>query len=288
MLLPFPRALAISVLLASPLAQAQTPSDLNAEQAPFKLYANTYYVGVHGLSSVLITSNEGHVLIDAGLPDSAPKIIANIAALGFRIEDVKLIMNSHGHIDHAGGLAELQRRSDALVVASPSAALDLAAGEVGPDDPYYHAAAGYPPVTDMRLARDGNQFTTGSLKLTAHVTAGHTPGGLSWSWQSCEAGRCLQMVYADSLEPVSRPGFKFSASSEYPNALADFAHSFETLEKLPCDVLVTAHPEASQLWQRLAATAGKGTDAFVDAGACRAYAAAARTLLETRLAAEKQ
>lgn len=269
-------------------APAPTPPDLNADQAPFKLYANTYYVGTQGLSSVLITSPEGHVLIDGGLPGSAPKIIANIAALGFRIEDVRLIMNSHGHIDHAGGLGELQRRSDALVVASPSAALDLAAGEVGPDDPQYHAAARYPPVTDMRLARDGNRFPTGPLTLTAHATAGHTPGGLSWSWQSCEAGRCLQMVYADSLEPVSRPGFRFSASSEYPNALADFEHSFATLEKLPCDVLVTAHPEASQLWQKLAASAAQGADAFVDPQACRAYAAAARTALAARLEAEKQ
>ena len=269
-------------------APAPTPPDLNADQAPFKLYANTYYVGTQGLSSVLITSPEGHVLIDGGLPGSAPKIIANIAALGFRIEDVRLIMNSHGHIDHAGGLGELQRRSDALVVASPSAALDLAAGEVGPDDPQYHAAARYPPVTDMRLARDGNRFTTGPLTLTAHATAGHTPGGLSWSWQSCEAGRCLQMVYADSLEPVSRPGFRFSASSEYPNALADFEHSFATLEKLPCDVLVTAHPETSQLWQKLAASAAQGADAFVDPQACRAYAAAARTALAARLEAEKQ
>lgn len=279
--MPFflPRALAL--LLASPLlAQAQGP-------APFRLFANTYYVGTQEASSVLITSSEGHVLIDAGLPESASTIIANIAALGFRIEDVKMIMNSHGHAEHAGGLAELQRRSDALVFASPSSALDLAAGEVGPDDPQYHAAPKFPPVSDMRLARDGSHFTVGALKLTAHATPGHTPGGLSWSWQSCEGKRCLDMVYADSLEPVSRPGFKFSASSEYPNALADFAHSFEVLEKLPCDVLVSAHPAASTLWQRLAASAGKGTEAFVDAGACRAYAAAARSALATRLGSEK-
>lgn len=277
---PFlPRTLAL--LLAAPLlAQAQNP-------APFKLYANTYYVGTQEASSVLITSNEGHVLIDAGLPESAGTIIANIAALGFRIEDVKMIMNSHGHAEHAGGLAELQRRSDALVFASPSSALDLAAGEVGPDDPQYHAAAKFPPVSDMRLARDGSHFTVGPLKLTAHATPGHTPGGLSWSWQSCEGKRCLGMVYADSLEPVSRPGFKFSASSEYPNALADFAHSFEVLEKLPCDVLVSAHPATSTLWQRLAASADKGSEAFVDASACRAYAAAARAALATRLDSEK-
>lgn len=286
-------ALALALLLASPAAHAQTPgcdvcATWNADQTPFRIFGNTYYVGVKGLSSVLVTSPQGHVLVDGGLPESAPKIIANIAALGFRIEDVKLILNSHGHIDHAGGLAELQRRSDALVAASPSAALDLASGEVGPDDPQYHALPKYPPVKDMRLARDGGQFNVGPVNVTAHATPGHTPGGLSWTWQSCDGPRCLNMVYADSLNAVSRPGFKFSASSEYPNAVADLRHSFETLEKLPCDVLISAHPEASQLWERLEASATAGSEAFIDPQACRAYVAAARTVLESRLEQEKQ
>ena len=295
-----PRALVLAMLLGSPATQAQTSAPAtpptpgcevcaawNEDQTPFRIFGNTYYVGVKGLSSVLITSPQGHVLIDGGLPESAPKIIANIGALGFRIKDVKLILNSHGHIDHAGGLAELQRRSNALVAASPSAALDLASGEVGPDDPQYHALPKYPPVKDMRLARDGGQFNVGPIKLTAHATPGHTPGGLSWTWQSCDGPRCLNMVYADSLNAVSRPGFKFSASSEYPNAVADLRHSFETLEKLPCDVLISAHPEASQLWERLEASATAGSEAFVDPQACRAYVAAARTLLEARLEQER-
>ncbi|WP_243136329.1 subclass B3 metallo-beta-lactamase [Janthinobacterium tructae] len=296
-----PRALVLAMLLASPAAQAQAPAPAtpatpgcdvcatwNADQAPFRIFGNTYYVGVKGLSSVLVTSPQGHVLIDGGLPESAPKIIANISTLGFRIEDVKLILNSHGHIDHAGGLAELQRRSNALVAASPSAALDLASGEVGPDDPQYHALPKYPPVKDMRLARDGGHFNVGPVKLTAHATPGHTPGGLSWTWQSCDGPRCLNMVYADSLNAVSRPGFKFSASSEYPHAVADLRHSFETLEKLPCDVLISAHPEASQLWERLEASATAGSDAFVDPQACHTYVAAARALLDARLEQEKQ
>ena len=298
-----PRALALALplLLAGhgALALAQTPATpatpdcevcatWNADQAPFRIFGNTYYVGVQGLSSVLITSPQGHVLIDGGLPESAQKIIANIAALGFRIEDVKLILNSHGHIDHAGGLAELQQRSNALVAASPSSALDLASGEVGPDDPQYRALPKYPPVKDMRLARDGSHFNVGPIKLTAHATPGHTPGGLSWTWQSCDGPRCLDMVYADSINAVSRPGFKFSASREYPNALADFQRSFATLEKLPCDVLISAHPEASQLWQRLEASATAGSEAYIDPQACRAYVAAARSLLEARLEQERQ
>ena len=96
------------------------------------------------------------------------------------------------------------------------------------------------------------------------------------------------MVYADSLNAVSRPGFKFSASSEYPNAVADLRHSFETLEKLPCDVLISAHPEASQLWERLEASATAGSEAFINPQACRAYVATARTLLDARLEQEKQ
>jgi len=286
-----PLLLAAAIALPAAAATATTAcehcAEWNADQAPFKLFGNSHYVGVRGLSSVLVTSPDGHVLIGGGLPESAEKIMANISALGFRIDDVKLILNSHGHIEHAGGLAELQRRSNALVVASPSAALDLAAGEVGPDDPQYHALPTYAPVADMRLAREGGRFNVGDLVMTAHATPGHTPGGLSWSWQSCEGQRCLNMVYADDLDAVSRPGFKFSANSEYPQVLEDFQHSFDTLAELPCDMLVSARPEASQLWQRLEASATAGSAALIDAQACRSYASAARDKLAARLESEK-
>lgn len=285
-------ALLAAALCAAPIARADAvaPCDLcaqwNAPQKPFQVFGNTYYVGVRGLSSVLITSPTGHVLIDGGLPQSAPLIAANIRALGFRIEDVKLILNSHAHFDHAGGIAELQRLSGALVVASSSAALALAAGQVGPDDPQHGEASPYPPVPDMRLAHDRENFAAGTLEVTAHVTPGHTPGGLSWSWRSCEGKVCANIVFADSLNPVARKGFKFGASDDYPNALADFERSFATLAALPCDILLSAHPDFSDMWGKLAKPREAGKNPLVDPEACRKYVAGARDSLAKRLALE--
>ncbi len=125
--------------------------------------------------------------------------------------------------------------------------------------------------------------------MTAHATGGHTPGGTSWSWQSCEERRCLNLVYADSLTPVAAPGFKFTASREYPEALTDFEKSFAVVEALPCDILLTPHPDATGLWERLEKrTAGVLPDPLIDATACGRYAAGARQRLATRVADERK
>jgi len=286
-------ALLSSALLAVAAAHAGPPpactmcEQWNAPQKPFQVYGNTYYVGVKGLSSALITSPAGHVLVDGGLPQSAPLIAANIRALGFRVEDIKLILNTHAHFDHAGGIAELQRMSDALVVASSSAALALATGQVGPNDPQYGTATSYPPVPDMRLVHDRETITAGTIEVTAQFTPGHTPGGVSWTWRSCEGSRCLNVVFADSINPVSREGFKFSADSDYPNALQDFERSFKTLAALPCDILLSAHPDFSDMQGKLLKWRETGKNAFIDAEGCRKYVAAARISLSKRIAAER-
>jgi metallo-beta-lactamase class B len=245
-------------------------------------------VGTHGLGAILVTSSEGHVLIDGGLPESAPSIIASVEALGFRVEDIKLILNSHAHFDHAGGIAALQRASGATVAASPWSARVLGHGTSLPDDPQYEIAIPYEPVHDVRVIADGETLRVGPLALTAHFTPGHTPGGTTWSWQSCDAaGRCLDLVYADSQTPVSAEGFSFSHSDKYPTALQDFERGFAVLEKLSCDVLLTPHPGASQLWERIARREQGTKDALVDSTACRRYAANARRQLARRVATEK-
>lgn len=259
----------------------------NVTQKPFRVYGNTYYVGVRGLSSILITSERGHVLIDGDLQESAPKIAASIRELGFRIEDVKLILNSHIHYDHAGGIAELQRLSKATVAASPPSAKVLREGHSGPDDPQYGSIRGISPVASVGIVKDGETLRVGPLELTAHLTPGHTPGGTTWTWKSCENGRCLNMVYADSLSPVSAGNFRFTHNSTYPNVLKDFEKSFSTLEVLPCDILLTPHPEMSGLWTRLEKRdAGGGSDSFIDTAACQHLAATSRERLNARLATE--
>jgi metallo-beta-lactamase class B len=261
-------------------------AEWNAPQRPLRIYGNTYYVGTHGLTALLIASTRGHVLIDGDLSESSPQIVSNIRALGFRIEDVKLILSSHAHFDHAGGIAELQHASGAAVAASPASASVLERGTSGTDDPQYGVALSFPPVLKVRVIADGETLRVGTLALTAHFTPGHTPGGTSWSWQSCDKGRCLDLVYADSQTPVSADGFSFARNQTYPSVVKDFERGFTLLEHLRCDVVLTPHPGASALWERLAARDNGGTPPLVDPEGCRRYAATARQQLARRLASE--
>jgi metallo-beta-lactamase class B len=281
-----------AILIGLPAAQSTAPpcpscAEWNQAQTPFRIFGNAYYVGTHGLSSVLITSKRGHVLIDGDLPESVQQIVANIRTLGFRVEDIKLILNSHVHFDHAGGIAELQRLSGARVVASPWSAAVLAKGGVGRDDPQFGVVAPIAPVKNVHELNDGEQFRVGEIVVTAHLTPGHTPGGTSWTWQSCDANLCHNFVYADSVTPVSAPGFKFAKSREYPTALADFEETFTFLDSTPCDILITTHPEASDLWDRVDVK-GKGgdSDPLVNSAACRRLAEHGRDQLRQRLADE--
>lgn len=259
----------------------------NAAQTPFRIYGNTYYVGVHGLTSLLIDSGQGLVLMDGNSPSSPPQIEAHIKALGFDPANIKLILNSHAHFDHAGGINEIQRLTGAQVVASAWSAAVMRAGGVGREDPQYGEPGPIDPIQNVRAVKDGEQVRLGSLIFIAHYTPGHTPGGTSWTWTSCQAGRCLNMVYADSLNAVSAPGFLFSHNDSYPNVLSDFEKSFAVVSGLPCDILLTPHPEVSDIlgkWQRR--EQGVTPDPFIDPDACRAFIAKARQDLATRLAKE--
>jgi metallo-beta-lactamase class B len=290
----------LALSLSGPVLGAQSPAEStrarecpscavwNVPQKPFRIFGNTYYVGTHGLSSILITSPRGDVLIDGALPESAPLILANIRALGFRHEDVKLILNSHAHYDHAGGIEGLRKATGANVVASRWSAAVLEAGKSLSGDPQLGIALSYPPVPRVRtIFTDGETLTTGDLELTPHFTGGHTPGGTTWTWKACEGQRCADIVYADSQAPVSADDFLFTKNTTYPGAIADFEHSFSVLEGLSCDILLTPHPGASNLFDRLAARDAGNADAFVDRDACRRLAKDARRQLDERIAKEK-
>jgi metallo-beta-lactamase class B len=257
----------------------------NMPQQPFRIYGNTYYVGTHGLGSVLITSPAGHILIDGDLPESVPQIVAHIRTLGFRVEDIKLIVNSHVHFDHAGGIAELQKLSGARVAASRWSAGVMDKGAVPRDDPQFGVIIPISRIARVETFRDGETLSAGPLTVTAHLTPGHTPGGTSWTWRSCENNRCLSLVYADSLTPVSADGFLFTRSKEYPHAVDDFERSYAFLNGTPCDILITPHPDFSNLWQRLEQRSSK-PDALIDPKACRVFAETSRERLKKRLAQE--
>jgi metallo-beta-lactamase class B len=259
----------------------------NKDQAPFRIFGDTYYVGTHGLSAVLITSPQGHVLIDGALPQSAPLIAAHIATLGFKMSDVKVILNSHVHFDHAGGIAELQTSSGAKVIASDIAAKALANGKSANDDPQAGHLPAFPPVNKVEALGDKKTVTVGPLTLNVIDTPGHTPGGTTWTWKSCEGARCLNVVYGDSLNAISDEAFKYSGDARYPKARTDMLASIAAFETMPCDILIAAHPEFTGLWSIFDAQ-GKGDRAkVIDAGACKRYASGGRARFEQRLNSEK-
>jgi metallo-beta-lactamase class B len=260
----------------------------NKDQAPFQMFGNTYYVGTRGLSSVLIVSAAGHVLIDGALPQSAPLIARHVEQLGFRMSDVKVILNSHVHFDHAGGIAELQKMSGARVIASDIAANVLRSGRIDRSDPQYGYLIPYVGPSTVEALGEQEALDLGTLHLNVIHTPGHTPGGTSWTWKSCEGGRCLNVVYGDSLNAVSDDSFKYSGDPRYPRAAADMLGSIAALDAVPCDILVAAHPEFTALWS-VFDEHGKGSRAqLIDSSACKRYAAAAKARIDKRLEDERK
>ena len=251
---------------------------------PKKIYGNTYFVGTCGLSAILVTSEQGHVLIDGDVEEDAPLIEASIRALGFKVEDVRYILNSHEHPDHAGGIARLARDTHATVAGREPAAAALERGRGDRTDPQFLSSKPFPSVAHVQRVGDGETIKVGPIALTAHATPGHTPGSTSWTWKSCEGERCLDIVYADSLTPISDNAFRFTDEAAHPGVLAAFRKSAETIAALPCDILVTPHPDASDLWNRLGAAP---TKPLIDDGACRRYAASASRHLDERVAKER-
>jgi len=274
---------AAGLVTCMPFASA---SDWNTPQEPFALSGDSYYVGTRSLSSVLITSNAGHILIDGASPEAASQIAANVRKLGLKVEDIRIILNSHEHVDHAGGIAELQRLSGAEVRATPAAAPVLRTGKASRGDPQYADLPEMAPVARVGIVRDGETVKVGPLAVTLHATPGHTQGGSTWTWTSGDGGKRVNMVYADSLNAIRNLAFRYSGDPAYPNARGDIERSIAKVAALPCDVLVSSHPEGSGLWQRHAQRALLGNAAFVDKGACRAYADKGRARLQKTLAEE--
>jgi metallo-beta-lactamase class B len=191
-----------------------------------------------------------------------------------------LIVSSHAHFDHAGGIHALQQSSGATVAASAPSADELRRGEYAADDPQYgfgRAFTEFPAIRKIKIVKDGQTLRVGSLAITAHLTPGHTPGSTTWTWRSCEGPRCLDVVYADSLTASTAPGFKYSSE---PARVLAFRTSIATVAALPCDIIIAVHPEFTNLLEKIA------KKDFVDPNGCREYSAFGTRSLEQQLASE--
>ena len=253
---------------------------------PTRIHGNTYFVGFGGVSVVLIDTGAGLILIDGAVPQAARDVEANIRRLGFRIEDVRYILSTEPHWDHAGGIAALARDSGARVIASAPAARVFRTGRVGGDDPQAAHLVPFPAVANVRAMANGERLRLGNTVVTARATPGHTAGSMSWTWRSCEARQCFNIVFGSSLNAVSADGYRFSDPA-HRAVVAAFRRSFAIMRALPCDILISAHPEQSGGDERFRRfQAGQRPNPFVDANACRAYADQTERRLETRLATE--
>jgi metallo-beta-lactamase class B len=227
---------------------------------------------------LLVISPDGDILIDGGPADAAPLVAANIEALGPRLGDVKWILTSHEHHDHVGGIAELQRLTGARVAARAEVRHALETGTLDPADPQAGLHQAFPPAHVDRVLHDGDSVQLGPVVLTVHATPGHSPGSTSWSWRSCERGECRNIAYVDSVTPVSADDYRFT---DHPEYVARFRQSLQVIAGLDCDILITPHPGASSLYERLA-----GKEPLADPQSCRRYAQAGLAALDARLAKE--
>ncbi|WP_421731444.1 subclass B3 metallo-beta-lactamase [Brevundimonas sp.] len=243
---------------------------------PEKIFGNTYLVGFAGLSVALIDTGAGLVLIDGALPQAAPAILDNVRSLGFDPADIKFILSTEPHYDHSGGLAALVRDTGATVVASARGADGLRAGALLEDDPQLAYGGVWPRVTQIRVIEDGEELRLGHTTITAHATPGHTLGSMSWGWQACEAQNCKAIVFASSINPVAASGYRYSAPSSAA-IVAGFMATYDRLDALPCDILISPHPDN--------AGAGRYND---KPDACRIYADRSRGLLSNKLASERE
>ncbi len=259
-------------------------SKWNDPTPPRRIFGNTWYVGTCAISAVLITSSDGHVLIDGATEQGAPLIEANIKTLGFSLKDVRYLLNTHEHFDHSGGLAQLQRDTGASVFAREPAATTLERGKSDRSDAQFLVLEPFPPLLQVLRIVDRQTVSLGSTAVTAYATPGHSPGSTSFTWQSCDAERCLNVAYADSVSAISDSVYKFSDEKQHLGVVATFQKSLETIASLPCDVLLTPHPSASAFWPKMD---GRGELKLINNASCREYAATGLKNLNARLAQER-
>ncbi len=253
----------------------------NEPYEPFTVIGNIHYVGTAGVSSFLITTPDGHFLIDGILPQSVPQIASNISALGYDVRDVRYLLNSHAHFDHAGGLAGLQRLSGAVMVASAADKPVLEAGDIG-----YGPSSGmrFPPVRVDRVIGDGESLTLGGVTLTAHLTPGHTEGCTSWSMDVVGAGgaphraffHCSATVAGQSLVPES-----------YPGMVEAFRSTFARVREMRADVFLGNHENFFGLETRRARQRAGDANAFVDANALSVFNDNLEAAFEAELARQQ-
>lgn len=255
----------------------------NQPVPPFRIIGNLYYVGAKEICSYLITTPSGHILLDGGFVETAPQIEQNITQLGFKLQDVKILLNSHAHLDHAGGLAELKQKSNAKLVASAQDAEQLKRG--GRGDFRFGDRLSFPPVIPNQIIRDGESIELGGQKLTAHLTPGHTKGSTTWTTTILDQEEPYDVVFAGSPTALD---YQLVGKESYPGIAADYEKTFAVLKKLRCDIFLSDHGSFfSFLEKRDRLARGENPNPFIDPAGYQRFVAQYEKEFHDKLAKQK-
>jgi len=242
---------------------------MKAPFAPFHIIGNIYYVGSAGLACYLITTPAGNILLDTGYPDMAPMIEGHIKTLGFKLEDTKILINSHAHIDHGGGMGQIKMDTGGQLVAMAEDVPYFENG--GHNDVVFGDRNLFPPVHVDRVIHDGDTVTLGGVTLTAHWTPGHTPGNTTWTMVTEDTGKAYNVVFLGIVTPS--PNTNLAAPNpNYPSMAADWARTMKVLPTLKCDVFLASNGSFFDLQKKHdALVANPDTNPFIDPAGCKAY-----------------
>lgn len=274
-----------ALLLASALfAQADpTSRSWNQPVEPFRIAGNLHYVGANEITSFLITTPRGHILLDSGFKETVPQILQNVSKLGFRPEDIEILLNSQAHYDHAAGFALLKKLTGAKLHASRADALQLERG--GRGDFAFGDRFPFDPVMVDRRFDDGASISLGGSTLRAVITAGHTKGCTSWTMQLRDGDRIDDVVFVCS---VTAPGYQLLGNPGYPEIVEDFRRSFQILGSMKPTIFLASHGNFFQLTEKRKKLAeGASVNPFRNSEEFRKYVEASREQFEKQLAAEK-
>ena len=278
------------LLLSAAIATAQ-PDDAtrqawNRPVKPFRVVGNIYYVGAEGVASYLITTPQGHILMDSGFAETVPRIQDSVNQLGFKLEDVKVLINSHAHYDHAGGFAELKKLTGArLMIAEGDAKLISDGGRSDfqwGDNASFH----FEPAVVDRLLHDKDKVELGGVTITARITPGHTKGCTTWTMKVREGDRDLEVVFVGS---TTIPGYKLLNNAAYPKIVEDYAYTFALLKTLKCDVFLAPHGSFFALDEkRPLLEKGAKTNPFIDPQGYRRFVDATEQVYLKQLGEERK
>lgn len=245
---------------------------------PHKIAGNLYYVGTSELSSYLVTTPQGHILINTSYEESVPVIKAAVEKLGFKFTEIKILLISHAHDDHAAGCALAKKLSGAKLMVMDG---DTAVIEGGGAGAFFYENSRWAPAKVDRVLHDGDTVALGGSVLTAHLTPGHTKGNTTWTMKVADAGKSYDVVIVGS--PNVNEGYRLVDNPKYPQIAEDYARAFRVWKSLPCDIFLGAHPAYYHMEEKYKKLKPGGANPFVDPEGYRAYIDERQRAYETKL-----